>query len=941
MQTLKLVVSLGGLSVSAAQNLQVADNPISMINAHACKAILITDEVRYQPPIISQVSDLKIIDIPKISVADTIFDSKQLKMRGAARRLLRKHFWQHQALFWSSFDAELAPYSDQHAVSVVLLVDTTNMLASSICWDVLCQIRLHYPHIRCYLVFLVSQNPQSLNEFEKLNVAALLSEYNGIGQKAWLPCNLDSQTPYAVENIPLWEASFLHELPHKSDVAFDYAPLIEQVVSLPQQKLGMDTFEHLLKEDFPKLSDINKKVMLPRVISLLKASLQMDMTAAQKMMTQTIQVQLLGLLLQPSRVKKSVLQTNDGWLQAGWILDEKSLLLNASLDAGSSAKHESIEKEWQVRGDFFVQQVQDMKKLSWKEKADELYVLFQKAYDKYFREAGVEQYYSLSQSRLERLLEAQGKVIESKIWSQCFHGEYDLNQLAMQIPEALSYYILLQEKFELQQRRMREEYLIQQSLWQEKMDAWQNSSRRERGRMEQIPMLELGELLKTQYVLQSHYKAFSFAIKLIDTLMPCYQNILNSVDGIKKLWLKQEQTQSEVLSQLEIDSQNVWVTKNYKNGVHQYLLQPTSSTAQHLLREFIVDLNDWVPEMQSTWTRRVGEQGDFTQLFAWMKQGQWLTLVERIAAQISYRLSMQTPQSGVSPLSLMFEQRLTDLTQLQVQQLSKHIIDSMTRGYKTQWEPLGKVLSEHYQSRSSAAILCSLDLQNPEAQTVVLWMKEIAKRVNPNVAVVPTEVEQQIQMVMMHTGYLQEWMGLYQYQSVYQQHVQHDDVLEWIHIDGLAAKLRHISLQFGQRNLDLVRQQLLLAKISGHLVRKNDGFELFVNLAGGLKRHTFVTDDLAYLTETIPLRLVKALIDQNRVLREENVQDEITVWNQKLDDILSEMRALYVPEGMDLADMDWKDAGKYVVWTRSVQNLRKYWLLPPESMDNTANAILN
>lgn len=316
MQTLKLVVSLGGLSVSAAQNLQVADNPISMINAHACKAILITDEVRYQPPIISQVSDLKIIDIPKISVADTIFDSKQLKMRGAARRLLRKHFWQHQALFWSSFDAELAPYSDQHAVSVVLLVDTTNMLASSICWDVLCQIRLHYPHIRCYLVFLVSQNPQSLNEFEKLNVAALLSEYNGIGQKAWLPCNLDSQTPYAVENIPLWEASFLHELPHKSDVAFDYAPLIEQVVSLPQQKLGMDTFEHLLKEDFPKLSDINKKVMLPRVISLLKASLQMDMTAAQKMMTQTIQVQLLGLLLQPSRVKKSVLQTNDGWLQA-------------------------------------------------------------------------------------------------------------------------------------------------------------------------------------------------------------------------------------------------------------------------------------------------------------------------------------------------------------------------------------------------------------------------------------------------------------------------------------------------------------------------------------------------------------------------------------------------------------------------------------------------
>lgn len=939
MQTLKLVVSLGGLSVPAAQNLQVADNPISMINTHACKAIFITDEMNYHPPVISQVSDLKMIEIPKMSDVDAMADDKQLKMRGVARRLLRNHFWQHQALFWSKFDAEIAPYSDQNAVSVVLLVDTTNTLASSICWDVLCQIRLHYSHIRCYLVFLVSQNPQSLNEFEKLNVAALLSEYNGIGQKAWLPSNLDSQKTYAVENLPLWEASFLHELPHKSDVGFDYASLIEQVVSLPQQKLGADTFEHSLKHDFPKLGDINKKVMLPRVISLLKASLQMDMAAAQKMMTQTIQVRLLGLLLQPSRIKKSDLQTNEGLLQAGWILDEKSLLLNASVDSGSSAKHESIEKEWQVRGDFFVQQVQDMKKLSWKEKSDELYALFQKAYDKYFREAGVEQYYSLSQSRLERLLEVQGKAIEGKIWNKCFQGEYDLNHLVIQIPEILSYYILLQEKFELQQRRMREEYLTQQSLWHEKIEAWQNSSRRERTRIEQTPMLELGQLLKTQYVLQCHYKAFSFAIKLIDTLMPCYQNILNAVDGIKKLWLKQEQIQSETLLQLEADSQNVWVSKNYKNGVHQYLLQPTSSTAQHLLREFVVDLNDWVPEMQATWTRRVGEQGDFSQLFAWIKQGQWLTLVERIAAQISYRLSMQTPQSGVSPLSLMFEQRLTDLTQLQVQQLSKHIIDSMTSGYKTQWEPLGKVLSEHYQSRSSAAILCSLDLQNPEAQTVVLWMKEIAKRINPNVAVVPTEAEQQIQMVMMHTGYLQEWMGLQHYQSVYQQHAQHDDVLEWIHIDGTAAQLRHVSVQFGQRNLDLVRQQLLLAKISGHLVCKNGGFELFVGLASGLKRHTFITDDLAYLTETIPLRLVKALIHQNRALREKSVQNEITVWNQKLDAILAEMRALYVPEGMDMADMDWKDAGKYVVWTRSVQNLRKYWLVPPESVDHTANAI--
>ncbi len=64
----------------------------------------------------------------------------------------------------------------------------------------------------------------------------------------------------------------------------------------------------------------------------------------------------------------------------------------------------------------------------------------------------------------------------------------------------------------------------------------------------------------------------------------------------------------------------------------------------------------------------------------------------------------------------------------------------------------------------------------------------------------------------------------------------------------------------------------------------------------------------------------------HRVLRDEQGWPTHANFPKQLDAVLAGFRKQILPEGVDEADADWQDAGRYVVWARAVQQIKQHWL---------------
>ena len=914
MQTLKLIIGLGNLTAPAHQI------PASHRSQHSARhrkqAIFIHDVPNHQPPSLSHASVEKNIVIPPML--------QDASVGFVSRRQMRQHAWAHRKLYWPSIDKVFRNASDSLHMEVVLLVDATSTLASSMCWDVLINIRLQYPQVACYVVMVApfdANAPKTLSE--QVNVMGLLAEFNALGQKAWLPVNLDTDEPYDIEKLPLWQAAFLQNDVWLKQSTWAYEYLIQRVLNLPKQKIGIETFEQSIAEDFKKLHDKNRKIMLPRLLSLNSTTLRLDAASLEKLLSQVIQTRLMGVLLSADGHENSV-QTHDCLRQLGWILDEDTLLLNTLADSPKS--YQSIEQEWALRRDFFVKQ-SHQGSVAWLERIEQLKQQFQKVYDKHFREVGAELYYSVSQARLERTVNSLGAQIENSIWQSCREHLGQFNDLLLNIPAMLAYYKSLQETFELKQRREHEKYLQYKHTSDNWSHQWQNANRKERTRLEQQPLDVCAQVLEAQYVSLCQSKACLFAGKLIESLLEMYQNIMQNVLSIRQLWQDQAALLQGQLTQLQDAFDAHWVNKKFVHGTHEYALQASVSSVEFLCQLMRVDVSEWGDEMLGTWVRRMGEKQGFDALAARLAQEQWQDLVTRIASQMSQRLVGQLLKQDSETLEWVFEERLSELSKAQIQQLTSHAATAMRSSYKFDWLPMGKALWEHNVVDAAVAIVCSSSLQRPEAQAAALWMKEAVKQHQADVCVTAFDCDGQIDVVSMFSAYVPEWRPLKHYYKAYQHATQSDEALLHAHVDGSVKHLRSDAMQLKQRNLDLVRQQVLLAKIAGFVLKTEHGYQLTLRSHQDkpMLSKVFAVADLGQLVEVLPLEVVKILSEQNRLWRQQvGVMDEAK-WHQRLDEILENLRQVYIPQGMDLADMDWQDAGRYVVWTRTIQYLRKYW----------------
>ena len=834
-----------------------------------------------------------------------------------SRRVARWYFCQHQALLWSACEAQIQKQPANTAVQFTVLVDAGDHLASSAYWDVLQQIRVRYPAATSHAVFLLP-HPEQEEGAVKARAGAVLTELNVEGQHTWQVTDLTTQQPYA-QSKPVWDSVFLHPMPQYPEISIDFHQLVHHVAALTMPNGTEHSLQAAFKHDFHQRSSKPKETHLPRFANVLQVSLQLNMGRLHLALQQQVHAHLLQALADLEQDPQSEVDV----VAQGWALDEMALLLNQAGMEGVAQACEPIVKEWQKRGDFFIQQARPHDG-AWDEQMRNLHANFQKVYEKHFRGMGAELYYSLSQSRMEALVAQQMQQVEHAMWSQCMAGSVNVATLSLHFADIHKHYRHLQEQYELEQRRLVAAIDERRKHWQNIMAAWQNANKRDRAKVQQDYHLNfMNQLLVEWFTWQCEYKAVTFALYFIQSLLSEYQHLQSSLQHIAAVWQKAALKQQQTAEQTWAEQQQQWLQQVAVEHSHQYLLQPDKNMLHTLMQAWKGQAATWLVEIMSTWTRRLGNFATFAQLQLWLQEGQWQNLPARIAQDCSRQLVQNhcTPEF----LQAAFTERVAKLSPVQWQQLSQHAADTLGRLYHRNIKPLGKVLTEFSRQHEYVTVLYPQSMQQDHA--IIGLITDTVKRQQAHVSGLASPCVDRISIVLSSTCYLQEWHGYAAMMAAYRLTMKDDKTLWYWHVDGELASLRVMMAANNVRNRDLIRQQLLLAQACEHLRFEQGQCGLY--LENPAEPMVFTASNLTELVEQMPLSAVRQLLLHNRALRDEQGWPTSVNVSKQLDAVLADFRQQILPEGVDVADADWQDAGRYVVWVRAVQQIKQHWLRAP------------
>ena len=274
-------------------------------------------------------------------------------------------------------------------------------------------------------------------------------------------------------------------------------------------------------------------------------------------------------------------------------------------------------------------------------------------------------------------------------------------------------------------------------------------------------------------------------------------------------------------------------------------------------------------------------------------------------------------------LESILEQRITELDQQQVQYLGKYALSNLAKQFHKLIQPLGHVLTTQYTVNESACLVCAEHIQQHEL--VTSWLAQSAQQSLPKAKVLALSGVSGAQFIYASTCYLDEWVDLPDFLQAYRQFNHSDEALLHLHIDGSNAAISVMQKNSINRNRDLIRQHLLLAHASGRLVQESGHYQLQVT--NKTQALDFETEQLADVVDVIALDDVQKLVDVHEHMQNEKVfiKDAEQIGNH-LEEVLAQIKRESLPMGMALEDADWADAGRYVVWSRAVQHLRKQWL---------------
>ena len=351
----------------------------------------------------------------------------------------------------------------------------------------------------------------------------------------------------------------------------------------------------------------------------------------------------------------------------------------------------------------------------------------------------------------------------------------------------------------------------------------------------------------------------------------------------------------------------------------RYLLQPNKASLQILANHTRNAARDAAPAVHSACVKKLGKQAGFAEMLAFIQAGTWQEDVQAAAVQVAKHILNNEPEV----LGNILEQRITELDQQQVQYLGKYALSNLAKQFHKLIQPLGNVLTTQYSVNESACLACAEHIQQHEL--VTSWLAHCAQQSLPKAKVMALKGLNGAQFIYASTCYLDEWVDLPEFLHAYRQFNHNDEALLHLHIDGSNAAISVMQKNSINRNRELIRQHLLLAHASGRLVQEAGHYQLQVTEKS--KALDFNTEQLADVVDYIGLDDVQKLVDVHEHMQNEKVfiQEAEQIGNH-LEEVLAQIKRESLPAGVDLEDADWADAGRYVVWSRAVQELRKQWL---------------
>ena len=835
-----------------------------------------------------------------------------------SRRYARLLFSQHQDWVWSSIVSSLRE-ANVEAQNIVILIDMADSFASAVWIDCLFGLKERYPLASFYPVFLLPEM-ENLAIEEAAVIGAAVTELSQLSQGRWTPSDINTGEDYPCGE-PLWAVAYLQQCPQvQNDTT--YLQLVEAVLIL--SNVGHNdygTLRQTLTQEYQKIlkpNNAKSAKMLPRFASMLQASLDFDVEALEGLLAEQCTSKLLASLTNTVAPEQAQPLDIDNMTAMGCVLTQAQL----TLDEDSCGEHigvwSNVDIDWQQHSATLLQQPSSGG--DWFSQAEGIASQLRGIYDKQFRKVGAEQFYEASELRLTQMAQNHVAYVETQMWQAWQQGHSSLSDLQAAVEGIIIHYVQWHQDFLMHQELNIDAIKVCATWWEDLSGQWQRADKKERALLaKEYSVATVADHMSRLFIERCKYKSNLFAEKMILAMQPFLLDLQQSLYQASEAWLLQATQAQKNLNQI-LDTQQANWLKQVIQAMHcRYLLQPNKASLQTLANHTRNAARDAAPAVHSACVKKLGKQAGFADMLAFIQAGTWQEDVQAAAVQVAKHILNNEPEV----LGNILEQRITELDQQQVQYLGKYALSNLAKQFHKLIQPLGNVLTTQYSVNESACLACAEHIQQHEL--VTSWLAHCAQHSLPKAKVMALKGLNGAQFIYASTCYLDEWVDLPEFLHAYRQFNHNDEALLHLHIDGSNAAISVMQKNSINRNRELIRQHLLLAHASGRLVQEAGHYPLQVTEKS--KALDFNTEQLADVVDYIGLDDVQKLVDVHEHMQNEKVfiQEAEQIGNH-LEEVLAQIKRESLPAGVDLEDADWADAGRYVVWSRAVQELRKQWL---------------
>ncbi|AUZ04312.2 MULTISPECIES: hypothetical protein [Vitreoscilla] len=837
-----------------------------------------------------------------------------------SRRYARVLFSQHQDWVWSCVASSLRDNAIEPD-SVVMLIDMVDSFANAVWVDCLFGLKQQYPNCHFYPVFFLPKM-DDLSVEQAAVIGAAVTELSQLSQGKWTPSDIRTGNAYT-NDAPLWDIAYLQQYPEaqSNTVTLQLIDALLKLSNVEHNDYG--TLRQSLSQEGHKIfqgSTAKSMQLLPRFASMLEIALDFDVEALEELLMLKCQAKLLTALSQGKGAEQEQYSL-EALNQLGFILTSEQLCLDADSCNMVLGELHSIENEW----DQYKRQVLlelEHRKDSWHDKAEFIATNFRSYYDTKFRQKGVEKYYDHSDIRLNKMSKAYIAKIEKHFWQSWQQGQSGLSTLKSVIESLIIHYVQDHHNYLIKQEKSIEQVKTGAAWWESMSGQWQRGDWTERAKIEtEVSIEEVANQMSDLFMHRCHYKANVFAERLILGMQPYLLNLQQQLSNAAEAWLSHATQAQKKLNQSLSLQQEKWFHRISDSVQSCYLLKPNQASLQLFVDVIRAKTDAAAIELHQLWTKGLDSNSNFNVLLNFIGQGSWQSHADEISAQTAREVIQTNPDI----LSKVFELRITALDQKQVQHLGGLTLSNLNQQFETLIRPLGDMLTTQYSINESACLLCEDNIQKNEL--VAVWLAQCVQQSMPTAKVISFHGERSVQFVYASTCYLDEWVELPEFLNAYRQFKFDEEALLHLHIDGSNDTIEVMQRNSINRNRELIRQHLLLALITGRLVEESSAYVLNISDTNTALR--FETNDLVEVVDYIAFEHIQQLVEANEQMRTKKVftnQSEALL--NQLDVVLNHIKEASLPLGVDLEDADWRDAGRYVVWSRAAHYLRKQWLKP-------------